>query len=160
MLCFRGWRWRHWSHGLWLCPLSIIQQRYQYKAIVFGDVGMTLSSLQKPRRMKIRGWNQRVACPISFWILFQRKSYLERWTDLLHGLHRLPTQVTTFHGRVSCNLPSITASSTDLNFRKIFLLTYQSFTTPETLLHKLIQRYHAVDILGNEEKKQIHQVKD
>jgi len=36
----------------------------------------------------------------------------------------------------------------DLTYRKTFLLTYQSFTTPEKLLHKLIQRYHVPKIVG------------
>ncbi|KAL6080050.1 Ras guanine nucleotide exchange factor [Balamuthia mandrillaris] len=51
-------------------------------------------------------------------------------------------------------------SNPDLDFRKIFLFTYQSFTTPEVLLSKLIQRYHMVsnviDSKGLTMRKQIH----
>jgi hypothetical protein len=50
------------------------------------------------------------------------------------------------------------ASNPDLaTFRKIFLMTYQSFTTSDILLHKLIQRYHLAELKGGEAKKQIHQ---
>lgn len=37
---------------------------------------------------------------------------------------------------------------TDLEFVKTFLYTYQSFSTPERLLKKLIERYNVVRPLG------------
>lgn len=37
----------------------------------------------------------------------------------------------------------------DMDFQKTFLMTYQSFTTSERFLRKLIQRYHAPPSHGN-----------
>ena len=36
----------------------------------------------------------------------------------------------------------------DMQFVKTFLLTYQSFTTPESLLMKLIERYNVIRPVG------------
>ncbi|EGG19007.1 Ras guanine nucleotide exchange factor [Cavenderia fasciculata] len=41
----------------------------------------------------------------------------------------------------------------DLEYTKIFLLTYQSFTTPEKLLQKLIQRYNVPQLAGQTEEE-------
>eukprot|EP01098_Paradermamoeba_levis_P016727 TRINITY_DN9231_c0_g1_i1.p1 TRINITY_DN9231_c0_g1~~TRINITY_DN9231_c0_g1_i1.p1 ORF type:complete len:652 (-),score=199.83 TRINITY_DN9231_c0_g1_i1:128-2083(-) len=41
----------------------------------------------------------------------------------------------------------------DLNYVKTFLMTYQSFTTPEKLLSKLIQRYHVPQQEGISEQE-------
>lgn len=43
-----------------------------------------------------------------------------------------------------------------VNFMKTFLMTYKSFTTPEKLLNKLLQRYNVPKHIPEEEKQRIH----
>lgn len=61
---------------------------------------------------------------------------------LAASLNRLVQLLTNEKDKVSGLFPSFTSLILDILFMKTFLYTYQSFTTPDTLLKKLIERYH------------------
>lgn len=89
------------------------------------------------------------------------QSSLDLPDDYVESTEYIWDEPTSDEGRVVCTENGLksatlnkliihTTASLDMNRMKTFITTYRSFTTPEVLLDKLIQRYHVPESSGEE----------